>query len=212
MNKYKFRHFYKNKYLYSPLTSWKRYYLSYDYKHKALWYRNYKVATRTIDEHLKQAAKDGSYIYRMPVAYKASEFKDFFKFAFVRNPLDRLISAWRNQVIKNNTLRFSESKRQRMQDFGTFVEWLSGQNVESFNPHFILQREVIDLNHVDFLGRMESFDRDFKLVCEEIGLPLQKVQQKNRSSEKLPEISNEVERQVINIYKLDYQIFYPQYL
>ena len=41
---------------------------------------------------------------------------------------------------------------------------------------------MIDLNRVDFVGRLETFDRDFAEVCERIGAPAVPTAPKNQTA------------------------------
>ena len=53
---YKFRHFYWNKYV-LKLFKKERFFMSYSYRYKAIWFRNYKVASRTINNYLTADSK-----------------------------------------------------------------------------------------------------------------------------------------------------------
>ena len=86
-NPYKFKHFYKNKYLVSLLKD-ERYYLTYNYKYKCLWFRTYKVASRTINQHFLDNTPQNQYIYGHQTSYQPSENQDYLKFEFVRNHFD----------------------------------------------------------------------------------------------------------------------------
>lgn len=208
MNTHKIKHFYFNKYILKNFTRLRCYHLSYNYKYKALWFRNNKVASRTIHQHFKENDDNGSYLFASAMPYRPQDFKEYFKFAFVREPKDRLISAWKNQVIKNNVYNFNKEDRLKMKSFNLFVNWLSSQDICSTDVHFRMQRELIDLNNIDFLGRFENFNSDFNYVCETIGMPIKKLHAKNKSSEKDPLISDEISDKINHIYRMDYNLFY----
>src|SRR5690606_774943 len=116
----KIRHFYFNKYLVKPFSK-NRYYLSYDFKHKALWFRVYKVGTRTIDHQLKTGGDKRDYIYSSAVSYLPSMYKDYFKFAFVRNPIDRFLSGWKDKVINKNYFKFDTNQHEKMKDINNYI-------------------------------------------------------------------------------------------
>ena len=50
------------------------------------------------------------------------------------------------------------------------------------DQHLTLQGRMIDLNRVDFVGRLETFDRDFAEVCERIGAPAVPSAPKNQTA------------------------------
>ncbi len=43
--------------------------MSYSYRYKAIWFRNYKVASRTINNYLTSDSKPGSLIYGSAMPY-----------------------------------------------------------------------------------------------------------------------------------------------
>ncbi|MGD9801198.1 MAG: sulfotransferase family 2 domain-containing protein, partial [Parvularculaceae bacterium] len=48
--------------------------------------------------------------------------------------------------------------------------------------HLALQSSLIDLNNVDFVGRMERFDDDLSVVFQKVGLELSAIDRKNVSA------------------------------
>jgi hypothetical protein len=207
----KLKHFYVNKYIVSPFAKHK-YYISYCFKHKALWYRNYKVASRTIDKMLRDSEGEKNYIYSSEVGYIPSRYKNYFKFAFVRNPEERFISAWKNLVLKRNYFKFSEHEYEKMKKLDNFINWTSQFDKESCDEHLRAQYSLIDMKNVDFIGRMEHFDRDIQYVADQIGIKHFEIQKLNASTIEIEEISNELRSKIQNMYRNDYDIFYPKQL
>lgn len=202
----KLQHFYFNKYLVSPFSK-EKYYLSYCLDHKALWYRVPKVGTRTIDEHLKEGSTSGGYIYSSRVGYLPSMYKNFLKFAFVRDPQDRLVSAWKNKVAEANYFNFEADEYQKMQKFDEFVVWLSTQDINQTDEHLLPQYKLVDYKNLDFLGRFESFSDDFSVLAKKIGLPIDQVHHKNSSKKANIEISPATKSLIEEIYRNDFEIF-----
>lgn len=200
------RHFYFNKYLVTPFSH-KRYYLSYCLDYKALWYRVPKVATRTIDYHFKEHSSDHGYIYSSRVGYRPSAYRDYLKFAFVRNPLDRVVSAWKNKVVEANYFNFESQAYLEMQEFSNFINWLETQNLEKADEHLLPQHLLIDVEHLDYLGRFESFDEDFGKLAEKIGLPIEVIERKNPSKKMTIEIEPSTRMKVEQLYQKDYKLF-----
>ena len=60
--------------------------MSYSYRYKAIWFRNYKVASRTINNYLTADSKPGALIYGSAMPYSKWSVRNYYKFAFVRNP------------------------------------------------------------------------------------------------------------------------------
>lgn len=109
-----------------------------------------------------------------------------FKFAFVRNPWDRLASAWIYfRDIGDGTLPpgrppapgaakwFAENLAQ-FPDFESFVRgWVSKPNVQRAFPHFRTQASFLKNRHghveLDFIGRFERLTEDFEQVSRMLG-------------------------------------------
>jgi hypothetical protein len=104
-------------------------------------------------------------------------FDSYFKFAFVRNPWDRLLSAYRflSQGGFNETdRRWARRYLSPYREFGEFVrDWVTPDNIASW-IHFRPQVDFLSLANgksgVDFVGRYEQLDADFRRVCERIGV------------------------------------------
>lgn len=205
----KIRNFYVNKYLISPFSR-NRYFISYDFKHKAIWFRNYKVATRSIDHQLKNNCEPGEYIYSSAVGYNPSMYKNYFKFAFVRNPVGRFVSAWKDKVLKQNYFKFPDDQHQEMKEIGNFIKWVEGLDIDKCDEHLRAQNALIDLNNIDFLGRFESFDEDFQMVADTLELERNPNVKLNTTKEIKTKIKNANRDDILKIYEKDARLFYPE--
>lgn len=207
----KLRHFYWNKYIISTLNE-KKYYISYDFKHKAIWYRVYKVGTRTIDFQFRENCNANEYIYSSAVAYKAKRYAKYFKFAFVRNPIDRFISAWKDKVLRQNYFLFDAKTHEQMKDISNFIQWVSAKNINKADEHIRAQTALIDINNIDYIGRFEHFEDDLEYVFQQIGIKYQKEVHINKTQNiiKTPEVSEEEKNLIAEIYKKDILVFYPE--
>ncbi len=107
-------------------------------------------------------------------------FADYFKFAFVRNPWDRLYSAWK--FLKQGgwdekDAVWAKEHLGEFSDFNDFVlNWLTPESKFSY-LHFWPQCCFITDRHgnclIDFIGYYEELTRDFNLVSEKIGVKTQ---------------------------------------
>jgi len=96
---------------------------------------------------------------------KVSEevWKTYFKFAFDRNPWDLIVSFFlQKSVVRNPDLRIE----------GTFDEFVHGgaDGTYKFPINFnmySMKGEVV----MDFVGRFETLEKDFKYVCDRVGIP-----------------------------------------
>lgn len=188
--------------------------LTVSHQKRFVWFRVAKVGTRTILNHLIKNdipldIKEGFNIH-----YSASMYADYFKFAFVRNPWDRLISCWRDKVLNLKHFKFNDVEYEKMQDLNNFVDYASKLNLNKCDPHLRLQATLIDLNSIDYLGRMETFDCDFKKILRKLELPEKEIHRKNVTSVKVDYreyYDDQLMKKIAHLYQKDIQIFGYQF-
>lgn len=116
-------------------------------------------------------------------AYDPVRAAAFFKFGFVRNPWDRLLSAWTYLVQGEGTNRrdraFAREHLSPLGDFTAFVTALDAprraRRVLRYD-HFRSQAHWICLpgqsgHALDFLGRFERMEDDMAALRAQLGLP-----------------------------------------
>ncbi|WP_114422418.1 sulfotransferase family protein [Nocardioides houyundeii] len=191
----------------SPLS----YNLTVGHEHRFIWFRVAKVATRTIRHHFTTHGVPLDVDHAMRIRYPIDVFEDYFKFAFVRDPLDRFVSAWHNKVVDMNYFHFDEPTHRKMQDVEEFARWVADQDlgqVPGTDQHLALQTRLIDLSQVDFVGRLETFDEDFAEVCRRVGAPAVPTVAQNQTGSpgSTREVSDSLRSLVETMYRRDYQI------
>jgi hypothetical protein len=97
----------------------------------------------------------------------------------VRNPYDRLVSCWLEKVVKKNHFNFKAGDYAEMQSFPKFVNYVKGLDLNKCDRHLRFQSGLIDLNHVDFIGRLENLDADHARLCRILNLPAEKLESRN---------------------------------
>lgn len=128
---------------------------------------------------------------RLWLFYSPEEFDQYFKFAFVRNPWERLVSAYVYFLQDGgNPYRQNWACRQfgHFADFDEFVKhWVPLRAMRSEKPHFHTQSSFVTLGGrvgVDFLGRMENLEEDFATIARRLGrevaLPRMNVSPRDR--------------------------------
>lgn len=201
------KHHYFNKYLVSPLSA-KKYFLSYNFKYKVLWFRVYKVATRTIECHLREGCEKNEYLYSSAVGYLPVCYKNWFKFAFVRNPVDRFISAYKDKVLNQNYFLFRKDEHSRMKELSHFLDYVEQLDIENCDEHLRAQCALIDTRHLDFLGYFENFSEDFDYLARSIGMQYEKLKTMNKSGKSNFELSDNERSRIEQIYHKDLELFY----
>ncbi len=143
---------------------------------KFVWFRVAKVGTRSILEMLDTHTNLSQSGYNLP--FVAKKYKTYFKFAFVRNPWDRVVSCYHRQVLPKNIPFYKECWDK---DFDFFVNFINKQDMERCDVHMRLQTTLFPLNDVDFIGRFENFATDLRHVFVKIGLPDVEIVHRNGS-------------------------------
>lgn len=105
-----------------------------------------------------------------------NQFKSFYKFSFVRNPWDRIVSEYRYR------------RHARRGDFKSFLfRNLPTAGMNDQYRHILPQYEFIfDENGdrlVDYIGRFEKLQTDFDLICKHLGIAVTALPHVNASSD-----------------------------
>lgn len=138
-----------------------------------------------------------------------------FLFTFVRDPWDRLVSAYRDKMRRPRWRGEIGGVLGRADptlpvSFPDFVQAIAMQDVQEMDPHWRPQHRnlMVDALSFDFIGRMEDFGRDFERLKALAGLPDAPIPHKNRSSREL-DLPREPAtlRRVEEIYARDYELF-----
>jgi len=177
---------------------------------KFLWFRNAKVGTRTILEILDDMGLELIAEHALECYYSPQYYKEYFKFGFVRNPYDRLVSGWYNKVVNKNVFGFENNIWEELKNFDLFVDLVSGWDLDTCNVHFRRQCRLIDLNDVDYIGRLENFEKDLSEIFKILGLSMVKIPHRNKSVGKLPYqeyFTNATQQKFEKLYRKDLQLF-----
>lgn len=153
------------------------------------------------------------------------EYSEFFSFAFVRNPFDRLYSCYNNKVIENRTLgkAFERAGIVLGMPFPEFVEKIAVVPDEHADVHFCSQAHMIVRNGSaisHFVGYYEQLARDWEKLRGELrrrGIAAAKLPTKNvRRRDKTDYLHYLNDPQLCDMirdrYHRDFEIFYPELL
>lgn len=92
------------------------------------------------------------------------QFKNYFSFAFVRNPWDWELSHYK-YILRSKPHHYHQEVS-ALSDFSEYIRWRC-------DGRFKLQEDFVTLNDeviVDFVGRFENLASDFQFVCDRIGV------------------------------------------
>lgn len=160
------------------------------------------------------------YHFSWDVYYSANPrlFRKYFKFSFVRDPMDRAFSAYRYLRRGGNQTsdRSVADAIGRYSSFEAFV--ISGLGQGYFRNHLLFRPQshfVLGADGrlaVDFLGYYESLERDFQAICQRLGiehrLPYVNTGHADEDAERVRTAGEEnVSRIIREIYRQDYLAF-----
>lgn len=107
---------------------------------------------------------------------------DSFRFTFVRNPYDRLVSCWLDKY-QDKPLHGGDSfarlylaarpTRAETLSFPDFVSWAAETAAARVNAHWALQDDLVSMPGIalDHIGKVENFDADILPLLARTGLP-----------------------------------------
>lgn len=125
---------------------------------------------------------------RMP----AELYGAYFKFAFVRNPWDRLVSDY-NSVLRDPAHR----RHARVRRLGSFREYVVSEAQRSLRTQLELLADSTGGIGVDFVGRFERLEADFRAVCERVGIEASLPHLNRREHEPYADYYDEETRELV---------------
>lgn len=111
----------------------------------------------------------------------AVKFARFFKFAFVRNPYDRLLSSYaflKRGGMNSDDALFAETHVRQYDSFEHFVIEGLARRPEiyawvHFRPQSAFVCDAAGRNLMDFTGKFEHLNEDYERIAEQLGKPRQ---------------------------------------
>ncbi len=142
---------------------------------KFVWFRVFKVASGTIKGILKNEVLD---LKESRPERVSKKFNHYFKFSFVRNPWDRVVSCYFYNVVTKKAKHF---KKCFDKDFEFFVDFINELDLDQSTTHLKLQSRLIPVDELDFIGRVDNFANDFKHVCDILGIKVDEFPHKHQT-------------------------------
>jgi len=120
--------------------------------------------------------------------FSPREIKHYFKFTVVRNPWDRVVSAYHFLAkggMNDDDKQWAEENISDYKDFKSFVKgWLSAENILKYH-HFRPQHSYFTALHekleVDYIAFLENLHNDFEVIREMVDSSAI-LEQKNKSN------------------------------
>ena len=150
------------------------------------------------------------------------ENKTMFKFCIFRDPVERLISCFKNKLKDTKIENYQKIMEAISNDynlasvsdieFSHFAEYVCNQNDEKRDPHWMSQWRLSLASYIkfDFVATVENYMRDMSYVLGRLAAPPQlcdSLSQKiNASSRVVVDLSPEIEQLIRETYKHDYDL------
>lgn len=152
----------------------------------------------------------------LPLYWYEKQFKEryrhYFKFGFVRDPLQRALSAY-HYLLRSPPGRDQAACElvRKYNSFEAFVDhWLCAENITRqihFAPqHYFLQNALGGID-VDFIGRHEHLAADFKTLCTHLHLKAELPHINRSAGAAANNCSAASRRKVRDVYARDYELF-----
>jgi hypothetical protein len=166
--------------------------VSYSEKLGFVWYRIAKTGTRTLHQVLSESVEDYVYVVSKTATQRQKEAiaslvrSGAFSFSCVRNPWERLVSAWYDKFKRAYIDKDWLSRRLRRcelldsnvpaqtiidADFPFFVAALTDSELFKRDPHFMLQSRLLPAHELTYLARFEHYERDVFEILRRLKLP-----------------------------------------
>jgi len=134
---------------------------------------------------------------------------DYFVFAFVRNPWDRLVSQWNyiNRFAQSgDNLNYKKHCAKMLESIDSFSQFLKSKHTIKQCLNWVQYQNCIGVNYV---GKMETMQEHFNVVCDKIGIPRQQLPHKNATKHKhyTEYYDNETREIVAQKYAKDIEYF-----
>ena len=147
---------------------------------------------------IEHALRKQSFVYQQHYHTSHQElnakYNNYFKFTFVRNPYDKIVSEYKWLT---NTKHEYPVKRvkdfYKGVDFKTFLkkftEWPKSRSKHDPNKgdyyHGLDYMHILHpIRQINFIGRFENLQEDFNIICDKIGIPQRQLPHKNKSNHK----------------------------
>lgn len=165
--------------------------MAISYQNKFIFIKINKTAGTSIQSCLKESVNDLQQTGHRTLKDYHVDYRDFFKFTFVRNPWDKMVSFYHYHFDRKFDL-LPGSKPPSFAEFVTTdmynMKFAKPKGKSSRNFRMSNQLDWItddnDKVTMDFIGRFETLQSDFDFICDSLQIPRKKLPHKVKSEHK----------------------------
>ena len=137
----------------------------------------------------------------------AEVLHNFYKFGFVRHPVEWQLSMFKHILRHEQTGDFAEQFRDvyKHRSFAEYIRWRIDSGVIPQVAHMIDENGRL---LIDFIGRFEFLERDFTLVCESLDIPVPVLGHLNRGPHNQEvALDTRTQQMIHDAYQVDFETF-----
>ena len=140
---------------------------------------------------------------QMKIIFPNKVFEEYFKFGFVRNPWDTMVSYY--HFLHSNQSSHRNKKVQALDGFKQYLEYEIKRN-KYHQTQFLTDNNGELL--VDYVGRFESLQDDFDKICKKVNVSASMPHSNKSKHKKYQEYYDEETRQMVaEHWKADIDMF-----
>ena len=159
--------------------------------HKFIFIHIPKTGGTSIEKVLSRYQTNNESRVHIPLGYyDNSLYRDYYKFVFVRNPWEKLVSQYfftQKLKEKRGLPPYNKSFKEFILEItGWSKEFVNLKNYKPWKSPWQLPWIYDNSNNVaiDFIGRFENLQQDFDHITSELNIPKKKLPRKNKSKHK----------------------------
>ena len=205
------------------------------HKHKCIFLHIPKAAGTSVERFLRDVDSDipAKVLRKRGFSHFLNDYLDYYVFSFVRNPYDRLVSAWKWGQLKfkkeGDLAFYSKERAVSFEEYvllttdfnyrkdhknlwSEYDEYHTLPQFEFFpqlnGGHYFTDKISSDFV-CNFIGRFENLHEDFNKVCRNIDIKQCKLPHayNSKTFKQTFDWSNKLKDRVHNYYKKDFELF-----
>jgi hypothetical protein len=138
------------------------------------------------------------------------EWNNYFQFAFIRNPWDRILSCFLDKTKRSIGTKDEVPFYRTYKDY-TFEEFVNVMDSRMiyWDGHMTPQTMLINLDNIDFIGRFENLKHDVGLIQQYLHMPIETISHENQSIrlDYREYFNNKTKDKIYKLYRMDIMRF-----